>query len=171
VTVVSNSGPLINLAKVGWFTLLRDVFQHILIPIAVFEEVTVRGNGQPGATETRSAHWITRRTLRQPDIANILTAELDRGEAESIALALQEKADWPLIDERTGRRFAMQTGLRVKGTLGILVDGVRRGHIEDLQPVLDELIGKGTWIAPAIYTQVVALGQEARRAHEEQKRQ
>ena len=41
--VVSNSGPLINLAKVGQFTLLRDLFQHITIPPAVFEEVVVYG--------------------------------------------------------------------------------------------------------------------------------
>ena len=47
--VVSNSGPLINLAKVGQFTLLRDLFQHITIPPAVFEEVVVRGGGQPRA--------------------------------------------------------------------------------------------------------------------------
>jgi uncharacterized protein len=53
--VVSNSGPLINLAKVGQFTLLRDLLQHITIPPAVFEEVVVRGGGQPGAGETNSA--------------------------------------------------------------------------------------------------------------------
>jgi uncharacterized protein len=121
--VVSNSGPLINLAKVGQFTLLRDLFQHITIPPAVFEEVVVRGGGQPGAGETNSAQWITRGMLEQSDIANILAAELDRGEAEAIALALQEKADWLLIDERVGRRFAQRVGLKVKGTLGVLLEG------------------------------------------------
>jgi predicted nucleic acid-binding protein len=43
--VVFNSGPLINLAKVGQFTLLQDLFQHITIPPAVFEEVVARGGG------------------------------------------------------------------------------------------------------------------------------
>ena len=61
--VVSNSGPLINLAKVDQFTLLRDLFQHITIPPAVFEEVVVRGGGQPGADETNTAQWITRGML------------------------------------------------------------------------------------------------------------
>ena len=41
--VVSNSGPLINLAKVGQFTLLQDLFQYITIPPEVFKEVAVRG--------------------------------------------------------------------------------------------------------------------------------
>jgi uncharacterized protein len=54
--------------------------------------------------------------LEQSNVADILAAELDRGESEAIALALQEKADWLLIDERVGRRFAQRVGLKVKGT-------------------------------------------------------
>ena len=158
--VVSDSRPLINLAKVGQFILLQDLFHNIMIPPEVFEEVVVRGVGQPGAGETYTAQWIVRGVIEQPDIANLLSAELDRGEAEAIALALQERADWLLIDERVGRRFAQRAGLQVKGTLGILLEGVRRNVIHDLQPVLDTLVAKGTWIAPAIYAEVLKLSQK-----------
>jgi predicted nucleic acid-binding protein len=158
--VVSNRGPLINLAKVGQFNLLQDLLQRITIPPAVFEEVVIRGGGQPGAGETNTAQWITRGRLEPSDVADILAAELDRGEAEAIALALQEKADWLLIDERVGRRFAQRVGLKVKGTLGILLEGVRRGYIDDLQPLLDILVARGTWIAPATYAEVLKLSQK-----------
>jgi predicted nucleic acid-binding protein len=47
--VVSNSGPLINLAKVGLFSLLKDLFQRVLIPKGAVEKVVVRGAGQPGS--------------------------------------------------------------------------------------------------------------------------
>jgi len=167
--VVSNSGPLINLARVGRFALLQDLFQHITIPPEVFEEVVVRGVGQPGAGETYTAQWIVRGILERSDIVNLLTAELDRGEAEAIALALQEKADWLLIDERVGRRFAQRVGLKVKGTLGVLLEGVRRDFIDDLQPLLDTLVAKGTWIAPATYAEVLKLSQEIQRCRGEQK--
>jgi uncharacterized protein len=162
--VVSNSGPLINLAKVSQFTLLRDLFQHITIPPAVFEEGVVRGAGQSGARETWAAQWIARGMLERPDIAHLLAAELDRGEAEAIALALQEKADWLLIDERVGRRFAQRVGLKVKGTLRVLLESVRRNFIDDLQPLLDTLVAKGTWIAPATYDEVLKLSQEIQRS-------
>ena len=163
--VVSNSGPLINLARVGQFTLLRNLFQHITIPPEVFEEVVVRGVGQPGASETNNAQWITRGVPEQSEVADILAAELDRGEAESIALALQEKADWLLIDERVGRRFAQRVGLKVKGTLGVLLESVRRDFIDDLQPLLDMLVAKGTWIAPATSRRYLAkLSQEIQRS-------
>jgi predicted nucleic acid-binding protein len=146
--------------------MLQDLFQRITIPPAVFEEVVIRGGGQPGAGETNTAQWITRGMLRQSDVADILAAELDRGEAEAIALALQEKADWILIDERVGRRFAQRVGLKVKGTLRILLEGVRRGYIDDLQPLLDILVARGTWIAPATYAEVLKLAQEIHRSAE-----
>ena len=74
---ISDSGPLINLAKVGQFALLQEVFQRIIIPMEVYEEVVVRGEGRPGASETRAATWIVRRRLRRLDVANVLAAELD----------------------------------------------------------------------------------------------
>ncbi len=121
---------------------------------------------QPGAGETYTAQWIVRGMLERSDVANILAAELDRGEAEAIALALQEKADWLLIDERVGRRFAQQVGLKVKGTLGVLLEGVRRGFIDDLQTLLDMLVARGTWIAPATYAEVLKLSEEIQRSGE-----
>ena len=163
MSVVSNSGPLINLAKVGHLSLLKDLFQRILLPRWVFEEVVVRGAGQPGSVETSRPRWISRRTLKQPGIANILMAELDQGEAEAIALTLQENADWLLIDERKGRRLAQQACLKVKGILGILVEDVRHGCIEDIRPLLEEMIARGTWLTPAVYEHVLALAQQIRR--------
>jgi predicted nucleic acid-binding protein len=167
--VVSNSGPLINLAKVGQFALLHNLFQHVTIPPAVFEEVVVQGTGQPGAGETSIARWIARGMIERSDIVQLLAAELDRGEAEAIALALQEKADWLLIDERVGRRFAQQVGLKVKGTLGVLLEGVRRDFIDDLQPLLDMLVARGTWIAPATYAEVLKLSHEIQRSREKRR--
>ena len=84
-------------------------------------------------------------------------------------MALQEKADWLLIDERIGRRFAQRAGLKIKGTLGILMEGVRRNFIDDFQPVLDMLIANGTWIAPPIYAEVLKLSQEIQRSRAEEK--
>jgi predicted nucleic acid-binding protein len=54
----------------------------------------------------------------------------------------------------------------VKGTLRILLEGVRRGYIDDLQPLLDILVARGTWIAPATYAEVLKLAQEIHRSAE-----
>jgi predicted nucleic acid-binding protein len=56
---VSNSGPLISFARAGLFSLLRQVLGEIMIPDAVYQEVVVKGEDQPGALEVGNADWIT----------------------------------------------------------------------------------------------------------------
>ncbi|WP_223257355.1 DUF3368 domain-containing protein [Phormidesmis priestleyi] len=81
---------------------------------------------------------------------------LDRGEAEAIALAIELKADWTLLDEREGRKVAKSLGLKVTGVLGILLRAKQLGEIESLQLVIDDLINKaGFRIAPELLTQIL----------------
>jgi predicted nucleic acid-binding protein len=103
VRVVSNAGPLIHLARASHFGLLHTLFGRITIPPAVYEEVVVRGQSQDGSREVSQAKWIHRRRPRRGDLVTALGAFLGRGEAEAIALAVEQKADLLLIDEAQGR--------------------------------------------------------------------
>lgn len=69
-----------------------------------------------------------------------LKEELDDGEAEAIALALQLKADRLLIDERLGRLVAVQYGLNITGVLGVLKSAKMLGLISTIKPILDALV-------------------------------
>jgi predicted nucleic acid-binding protein len=51
MTIVSNASPLINLARIGKLDLLHRLYDSVLIPQAVWDEVVVQGAGQPGAEE------------------------------------------------------------------------------------------------------------------------
>ena len=62
--VVSNSSPLIALAKIGKLYILRELFGEIVIPKAVWNEVVVKGKGKPGAEEVEKAEWIQVREVR-----------------------------------------------------------------------------------------------------------
>lgn len=97
--VVSNSGPLIHLARAGHFNLLRVLFSRVTIPSAVYQEVSVRGRRQDGSRELVRARWIRRRRPRRADLVAALGAFLGRGEAEAIALAAEHKETLLLIDE------------------------------------------------------------------------
>jgi predicted nucleic acid-binding protein len=68
---------------------------------------------------------------------------LDEGEAEAIALASELGARVVLLDERDARRMAERIGLRVLGTVGVLVWAKRAGHIASLSAELDALEGRG----------------------------
>ena len=64
--VVADAGPLIALAAVGQFDLLRHVFGEIVVAPQVWDEVVVRGAGRPGAQEMSRAAWVKVVGLRDP---------------------------------------------------------------------------------------------------------
>jgi predicted nucleic acid-binding protein len=81
--------------------------------------------------------------------------ELDEGESEAIALALQLKADLLLLDEQQGRIMASRFGLKFVGLLGILIEARNKGLISSVKAVLDDLIAKaGFWVSHKLYKSV-----------------
>jgi len=116
VSIVSNASPLINLARIGQLALLHGVYGEILVPEGVWREVVVEGEGQPGANEVKTADWIIRRSISQEPLRNALRQELDAGEAEAIALALEAGAELLIMDERLGTRDGPTSGGEVYGS-------------------------------------------------------
>ncbi|MFQ4137648.1 DUF3368 domain-containing protein [Nodosilinea sp. PGN35] len=90
--------------------------------------------------------------------------ELDIGEAEAIALAVEVQATQVLIDERRGRLVASRLNLRYTGLLGILAEAKGQGLIAEVKPLLDALINEaGFWVAEPLYTSVLRLVNEIER--------
>ena len=161
VIVVSNTSPIVNLACVGRLGLLGDLYGELVIADAVFDEIVVQGAGRPGAVEVQQADWIVRRPLRDRARVDLLLADLDPGEAETIALAAEVNASVVLIDEKRGRTFAKRLQLRPVGLVGILLSAKHRGLIPEVRPVLDELIGSaGFWVSSELYREALQLADE-----------
>ncbi len=157
---VCNSGPLIHLARAGYFELLRLLFGRIVIPPAVYHEVVVRGRGQDGARELEGAAWILRRIPRRKDLITALGAFLALGEAEAIALASERRDTLLLIDEAQGRRVAERLGIPVRGSLGVLLQGYRSGHVTDLEGAIARMRERGTWIDDEVVAAVLTAARE-----------
>jgi predicted nucleic acid-binding protein len=145
VTVVSDSSPLIALARIGHLNLLPTLFRRILIPVEVHHEVTVTGMGLPGAEQVRNATWIdvaAQRSSADPFIERACQS-LGAGERGAILLAKQMSADLTLLDESKARRIAREVGLSVVGCMGILETGWRKGIIPDLRRTYTDLLRQG----------------------------
>jgi len=139
--IVSNTSPLLNLAIIGHLSLLRQQFGEIWIPPAVIEELRVEED-LPGSHAVREAvdlGWLRVKRVEDQALVKILQRDLDDGEAEAIALALQMKANRVLLDEREGRRVAKSLGLKVTGVLGILLRAKHEGHLPSLQEAMEQL--------------------------------
>ena len=103
--VISNTTPLIGLASIDQFELLRQLFGGIIIPRAVYNEVVIAGREKGGAKrEVLTANWIKTVSVKDRLAVEILLDELDLGAAETIVLAREINADWVLMDEKKGRR-------------------------------------------------------------------
>lgn len=137
--VVSNTSPITNLAAIGQFELLHRLYGEILIPEGVWGELHSMGLNWPGAQEVRSVPWVSQRRVQNRPLVDALSLELDHGEAEAIALALELKADLILLDEREGRRTARRLGMPVIGVLGILLDAKGNGYLPEIAPSIDVL--------------------------------
>lgn len=137
MSAVSNSSPLISLARIGQLGLLRQLHGEMVIPDAVWREVVIAGAGQPGADDVRTATWIQRQSVVDQQLVWALRQELGSGEAEAIVLSLETGVGLLLMDERLGRATARHLGLRCVGLVGLLTEAKRRGLINEVRPYLD----------------------------------
>jgi uncharacterized protein len=160
--IVSNTSPLINLAWVGKLDLIPQLYGSIMIPEAVWNEIVIKGEGQPGAEEVKSSSWITVKPVCNLELVQSFRQELDAGEAEAIALALENEADLLLMDERLGRETATYFGLRVLGVIGILVEAKSKGKTTQIKPALDHLQSMaGFYISASLYERILREQNES----------
>ena len=138
--IVSNSTPLIAFARIGELALLQKIVEHVLIPEAVWWEVTGAGN-RLGVEEIRKASWVEVRTVRT--IPSEIIPLLDLGETEAIALAEEITASELLLDERAARAIATARGLNIIGTAGLLARAKQQGLITLVRPFLERMQIRG----------------------------
>ena len=147
--VVCDTSPITNLAAVGRVELLKDLFGLVLISESVRDELQADGGVYPGSN-VASLDWIEVRAAANRTMVNQLRKTIHLGEAESIVLALECKADLVLLDDADGRSAAQQCGLTVMGTLGVLIRAKRTGLIPFVKPILDDLIAHGFFVRDSV---------------------
>lgn len=157
--VVSNTSPINNLAGIGQLSLLQQIYGQIVIPNAVYRELT--DIPVAGTIEVKTFEWIEKREVTNSTLVKTLELEIDEGEAEAIALAIELNADLLLIDERIGRIVASRLGLKFVGVLGVLLEAKSQGLISTVKPLLDRLSASGFWINEKLYNQVLNLAGES----------
>lgn len=121
--VVSDTTPLISLLKIERLDLLEKLFGNVLIPQAVYEELTVDERFKLEAEQLKQKEFITVQPVKNSDSVSILkrATGLDQGESEAIVLTDEVKAELLLMDEAKGRAVSNEMGFRIMGTIGVLM--------------------------------------------------
>lgn len=163
-TVVSNASTLMNLAIVGKLKLLKNFYGKVKVPQAVWEEVVVEGEDKKGTSEVKQAEkegWITCVDVKKGPFLKLLKKELDSGEAETIAWAVQKSADLVLLDESSAREVAELHELDMTGVIGILLKAKFEGKISSLEKYLDKIEKEaGFWIKEDLREKILKEADE-----------
>ena len=157
--VVVNTTPIIALSLAGELSLLHSLYDEVVVPSAVEAEVLAGGRDGIGSSELMEASWLRVASLQDARRADLL-ADLDRGEAEVLALAQELNADLVIIDERLARLHAKRLGLTLTGTLGVLLRAKQLGHVKAVAPLIDKLRQGGIHLSDMVVTEVLALADE-----------
>ncbi len=164
-TAVSDSTPLIYLAKLGSLEILREVYGRVIIPKAVYEEVVQEGKerGLPDAhiVERAADDW-----MQVLEVDHKIEKEygfvdsnpgLGRGEKEAIKLCKQVNAFFFIADDREARRAARVLNIGTVGTCGTVIQAHRMGFysMREAMQIIDELIGEGLRISTMVYRRIL----------------
>lgn len=159
--VITNSGPLIALAKLGMLNLLSQLYGKVDMPEEVYDEVVLRGREQgyfdslPVKLAIQREQLIVKKVKKLKD--EIAKLPLHIGEKQVLSLALENKADLVLLDDMLARNEAQERGISVKGTLGVIVKAYRKGllNLNEVQTIFDEIADRDDiWIAEELCRRV-----------------
>jgi len=152
MTIVTNTGPLIILAKLDQLGLLRQMFTTIVIPPAVHRELLAKSGIEAHRLDAALAQFIAIAAEPElPPTVQVVTGHLDAGERQAIALAHARNIIL-VIDERLGRQAARQLGLTVTGSVGVLIEGKQRGYVPAVVPLLRDARRQGYWLSDELIT-------------------
>lgn len=124
---VSNTSPLIFLAKIDRLSILESLFKKpILVPESVLDEL--KASRRPELSRVEDASSLFKFMSVKGGLPG--ADFLGKGEQHAMLLAKKADADVILLDDKSARIIAEALGLRVRGTAGLLLDGLREGHLD-----------------------------------------
>jgi len=162
VKLVSNTGPIIGLAKIGRLGLLKSLAVKVPIPPFVHKELFGKTGTEMSDVERALEEFIS---VVPVDISETSTmpvlAELDEGEKQAIVLASKLGKDVLLLmDDQAGRQAARKSGVPVTGLLGLLLLAKEKGLVSRVGSLIEELRDSGYWLSDEIAKIAIELAGE-----------
>lgn len=153
---VSDTGPLIALGRLDLLWVLAHSFSQVQVPVAVLAECLA----QPGFADAVSIKKACDAGQLTVCVAEPVSAShLGAGERSAIGKALAIDAVL-LVDDLAARRHAQSLGLKVVGTLGVLVHAKRKRLLPSIAASVEQLRASGYWMSDATVAAALAAANE-----------
>jgi predicted nucleic acid-binding protein len=160
MSLVSNTGPLIALAKIDHIRVLHHLAGEVHIPPMVYRELLAKTGVETARLDDALACFV--QVAVRPQISATLEeaiGHLDAGEQEAIALAHAMDVA-VVLDDRLGRKAARRVQVEVTGTAGVLVQAKHAGLIPLVRPLLQALRQQGYWLSDTVLEVATRLAGE-----------
>ena len=156
---ISNTSPLLYLHLVKQLHLLPQLYETVFIPPAVVAELQAGAERGVDVPKTTTLPWL--HVMALASTASIpMVMDLGRGEAEVIALGLENPNSRLILDDTLGRRIARLQSLRFTGTVGVIVKAKQSGIVSAVFPVIVALREAGLWLSNEVVTEVLRQAGE-----------
>lgn len=142
--IISDTSCLIALSKIEKLDLLRGLYQEIIITNDVYQEF---GGSLPD--------WIIITEVKDKQKQKDIEERLDKGEASSIALALEIDNAILIIDEIKGRKIAQSLNIDIIGTIGIILLADKKGLVTDVTSLFLRLVNKGFRLSDRLINKII----------------
>jgi predicted nucleic acid-binding protein len=158
--IVSNTSPIIFLAKLEIFDLIKKKFKKVLLPEEVYSELINNKNYIKNIQYIISFRNLFE--IKKVKKLNEYNLDLHKGEKEALVLAIQENAELILLDDFKARTFAKIHNLKVMGTLGVILSFLKSEIIDfhDFEKLLQNLISHNFRIDIKLYNYVLKYAKE-----------
>ncbi len=157
--VVVNSTSLIALGRIGRLDLLKQLYQEIIIPDAVYREVTAKED-RVCRTVKQNLTWIKVSSISKDADKRMYRARLHDGEVEVMILAQEIKADLVIIDDKAARRTAEYLDLPLTGTSGVLLKAKKHGILSSVLSVVEEMEHIGIYYGDRLKEMIRRVAEE-----------
>lgn len=142
--IISDTSCLIALSKIDKINLLKDLYHEVLITSEVYNEF---GDSLPD--------WIIITEVQNKRKQKELEKRLDKGEASSIALALEMDNSTLIIDEIKGRKLAQSLNIDIIGTIGLIILSEKKGLVLDVASLILKLVNKGFRLSDSLINKII----------------
>ena len=148
--VVVNTTPLIALSHVGQLDILKKLYGEIIIPEAVYRELSIKTESICKKAVDDSLEWVRVENIKNQMAKAMYKPHLHDGEVEVMILSKEIAADVVIIDDANAKKHAKYLGLPVTGTLGVLIKAKQEGYINELKPILNQMSENGIYISQSL---------------------
>ena len=145
--LIINASPLIFLARIGGLDWVADLAESpVLVPRAVVREIAAGEGGDEIVNHIERDPGFS--SVSDITVPNVVTAwDLGAGETQVLAYACREDSPIAILDDKAARQCGRALGVRILGTLGIILVAKRRGWIVHARPVIEHLQSKGMFLS------------------------